>query len=333
MNSSSFRRRSRSASREEDRNEDPSASAIEEARPGNKRLEHQHRSRATGTRGSLELVKRLGGYRPDLRLRSARAVLPAIGQRQLGEAEHRHEWYGQVSQATSRRGPWHDAAQRRAVADRRSQPPPRKSPAAALHRSGPTSTASSTTRAGRPQADDPRQRRRRPAEDYATETMFAYDQEFLYIALQVQASRRQHVAPGEAAAARRRRRCASIASASCSTSTAITRRTITWKIDQRGCVREAAGATAAGTRAGSWPCTARRRCWQIEAAIPLGELTRRADHAEHRMGVQRGAGHAGPRRAELVAARGRAAAAGGDEPLAVPARPRLRVVPTNAEVP
>ena len=82
------------------------------------------------------------------------------------------------------------------------------------------------------------------------------------------------------------------------------------QIDQRGCVREDCWGDVSWNPKWFVAVKSTPSAWYIEAALPLQRTDRRTHRAEHGLGLQCGAHSAGPRRAGLVAAGRRAAAAG-----------------------
>jgi len=110
------------------------------------------------------------------------------------------------------------------------------------------------------------------AKEYTTEALFAYDQEFLYLAVKC-----RHPHGRQVAAVKTRPRDADVSPYDrISLLLDLDRDYTTYyhlQIDQRGCVREDCWGELRWDP--KWYVAVRSTadCWQVEAAIPLGELT------------------------------------------------------------
>ena len=211
--------------------------------------------------GSLDLETKLAALRPAVRRRPDDAVLPAAARRNLGDFETPQKWYTEFA-ARQPDGPWRQRRPGRAVAGQphRARRPSRSLPAArtdtrpfldgklddACWQDGAAAVAPATT----PPAT-------RPPDDYPTEVRLAYDHEFLYLAVRCRHPAGEQEQPAEAAThdadLRGHDRVSLLLDLDRDYATCFH-----LQVDQRGCVPRTAGATRRGTRAGSWPSTARR---------------------------------------------------------------------------
>jgi photosystem II stability/assembly factor-like uncharacterized protein len=221
---------------------------------------------------SLELGKKLRAFGPLFRDDPAMQFCLQAARRRLGEFKEAQDYYGWLKMGQAD-GPWREAALSELwVAERKGQPP---RPATACRQ---TST--------KPRLDgnfdDPCWQGLQPltlrnaAEDttkeYATEARFAYDREFLYIALRCKHPPGQRVEPVQ-----RRQRDEDLRPHDrVSILLDLDRDYSTYyhlQVDQRGCVCE----DCWGDRSWNprWFVAVRSAddAWQIEAAIPLAELT------------------------------------------------------------
>jgi hypothetical protein len=223
-------------------------------------------------RGSLELGNRLAA------LGSLHAGDPSIqfclqaARRQLGEFESAQEWY-RLFRDRQVDGPWRDAAAAELWLTNRTGPPPR--PVMFCRQ-----TAFRPLLDGR--FDDPCWRGHVPAvlrnavgdtvKDYPTEAWLAYDQDFLYLALRCRHQADRYVPPVKV-----RQRDADLRPYDrVSLLLNLDRNYSTYfhlQVDQRGCVFEDCWGDR--TWDPRWFVAVRsdRTGWQIEAAIPMVELT------------------------------------------------------------
>ena len=224
-------------------------------------------------KGSLELIKRLNGYGPVYGF-DPRVQFPLqAARRQLGEVAASNDFMTKFRKFAPA-GPWHDAAHAELWLSERGVSAPR-----GLARTRYTEV--------RPfldgKFDDPCWKDTKPLvldnavgdtkKSYATEAMFAYDQEFLYIALKCKHPVGQQVAP-----VKPRPRDADVDGFDrVSILLDMDRDYATYyhlEVDQRGCVRDSCWGDRGWNPRWFVAVHSTEDCWQIEAAIPLAELTR-----------------------------------------------------------
>jgi photosystem II stability/assembly factor-like uncharacterized protein len=224
-------------------------------------------------KGSLELIKRLGGYGPVYSFDPATQFCLQAAKRQLGDTAASNDFMTRFGKLVPT-GPWHDAARAERWLTDRSLPTPHR-----LARTRYTEV--------RPfldgKFDDPCWKDYKPLvldnavgdtkKAYATEAMFAYDQEFLYVALKCTHPVGQQVAP-----VKPRPRDADVdAFDRVSILLDLDRDRSTYyhlEVDQRGCVRDSCSGDRNWNPRWFVAVHSTDDCWQIEAAIPLGELVR-----------------------------------------------------------
>lgn len=222
-------------------------------------------------RGSLEIGKRLGAFGPLYAADPAMQFCLQSSRRHLGEANTR-EWYEKYVNHFPR-GPWHDAA------------------AAELWLTGgsgltPKRVAPCRLTDKRPYLDgnfdDPCWQNLKPlvlenavgdtAKQYPTEAWFAYDPDFIYIALRCQHPPEKHVPP-----VKDRPRDANLEPFDrVSILLDLDRDYGTYfqlQIDQRGCVREDCWGDVTWDPRWFVAVKSTPQGWCIEAAMPRGELT------------------------------------------------------------
>jgi photosystem II stability/assembly factor-like uncharacterized protein len=221
---------------------------------------------------SLDLGKRLAAFGPLFRSDPATQFCLQAARRRLGEFKEAQEYYAWLKTGQAD-GPWREAAAAELwVAERTGQPP---RPAAACRQ---TSTKPRLDGS----FDDPcwqgvqplvlRNAAEETAKEYPTEARFAYDREFLYIALRCKHPTGQRVEPVQ-----KRQRDEDLRPYDrVSILLDLDRDYSTYyhlQVDQRGCVCE----DCWGDRSWDprWFVAVRSTDdgWQIEAAIPLAELT------------------------------------------------------------
>ena len=223
-------------------------------------------------KGSVELIKRLGGYGPVYHYDPLAQFCLQSARRHLGEAGASNEAMTRYRKMVPA-GLWHDAAQAELWLSDRSLPTPRR-----LARTRYTEV--------RPfldgKFDDPCWKDWKPmvldnavgdtAKSYLTESMFAYDQEFLYVALKCKHPAGQQVAPMKP-----RPRDANVdAFDRVSILLDLDRDYATayqLEVDQRGCVRDSCWGDKGWNPRWFVAVHSTEDCWQIEAAISLGDLT------------------------------------------------------------
>jgi photosystem II stability/assembly factor-like uncharacterized protein len=224
-------------------------------------------------KGSVELAKRLGGYGSIYGFDPRAQFCLLSAKRQLGDVGASNDGMKKFSKFVTT-GPWHEAAVAELWLTDRSLPTPRR-----LARTRYTEV--------RPFLDgkfeDPCWKDWKPlvlsnaigdtTKGYVTEAMFAYDQEFLYVALKCKHPAGQQVAP-----VKPRPRDADVdAFDRVSILIDNDRDYSTYyhlEVDQRGCVRDSCWGDKSWNPRWFVAVHSTEDCWQIEAAIPLGELTR-----------------------------------------------------------
>jgi photosystem II stability/assembly factor-like uncharacterized protein len=229
-------------------------------------------SEAPPARHCLDFGKRLAGFGPLYAGDPAMQFCIQAARRQLGEGAAAQEWYGRFHKYIEQ-GPWHEAAGAERWLLSRATPAPRRLGRCILTEARPFLDGVFDDACWQNQT--PLRLANATAEtagDYATEVLFAYDQEFLYVALCCRHPRGQAVP-----VVKSRGRDAEMASFDrVSILLDLDRDYSTCyhlQVDQRGCVREDCwGDLSWNPR---WFVAARstENAWQIEAAIPLAELT------------------------------------------------------------
>jgi photosystem II stability/assembly factor-like uncharacterized protein len=224
-------------------------------------------------KGSLELSKRVDGFGPAYRLDPRTQLCLQAARRQLGEIGDAHDGMAKLRKIVPS-GPWHDAAHAELWLADRSLPTPRRLAHARYVEVRPFLDG---------KFDDPCWKDWKPVvlgnavgettKSYVTEAMFAFDQEFLYIALKCIHPAGQCVAP-----VKPRPRDAQVdAFDRVSILLDLDRDYTTYyhlEVDQRGCVRDSCWGDRSWNPRWFVAVHSTDDCWQIEAAIPLGELTR-----------------------------------------------------------
>ena len=223
-------------------------------------------------KGSLELTKRLAGFGPAYSFDAGTQFCLQAAKRQLGEIGASNDGMAKLRKFVPS-GPRHDAAHAELWLTDRSLPTPRR-----LARTRYTEV--------RPyldgKFDDPCWKDWKPlvlanavsdtTKAYLTEAMFAFDQEFFYIALKCKHPAGQRVAP-----VKPRARDADVdAFDRVSILLDLDRDYATYyhlEVDQRGCVRDSCWGDRSWNPRWFVAVHSTEDCWQIEAAIPLGELT------------------------------------------------------------
>lgn len=222
--------------------------------------------------GSRELSKRLGGYGPIHAFDPAMLLCAQSARRQLGEAGAAQDWFAKFRGVVPS-GPWHDAAQQELWLVQRDQAASRRIGRCRYTEVRPFLDG---------KFDDPCWQDAKPmvldnavgatTQEYATEAMFAFDQEFLYVALKCQHPAGQNVAP-----VKPRTRDAELEPFDrVGILLDLDRDYSTYyhlEVDQRGCVRDSCWGDANWNPRWFVAVHSTDTCWQIEAAIPLAELT------------------------------------------------------------
>jgi hypothetical protein len=194
-------------------------------------------------------------------------------RRQLGEAQAAAQWCGRLRNYASK-GAWYNAANAELWLQDRSGPPPRRLAVCRLTDQRPHLDG---------KFDDACWKGLKPlvlenaagttAEEYPTETMFTYDQEFVYVAL-----RCRHPRGKQAPLANKRPRDADLAAFDrVSILLDLDRDYATYfhlQVDQRGLVRDDCWGDLSWNPKWYVAAASDETSWTIEAAIPLGELTR-----------------------------------------------------------
>ncbi len=242
-------------------------------------------------RGSLEFASRLASFGPlyasdpsvQFCLQSARKQL---GAKEFGQAR---DWYGKFRNYLPR-GPWHDAAAAELWLEGRQGPPP-KPMALCPHINSPpfldgkldddcwkdakpTVLRNAIGKTG-PAEEDPAKKFAASDENsgkYATEAWLAHDAQYLYVALRCRHPAGQRLAP-----VKPRKRDADLKPYDrVSILLDLDRDYCTYfhlQIDQRGCLREDCWGDLSWNPRWFVAVHSTEDCWQIEAAIPLAELT------------------------------------------------------------
>ena len=223
-------------------------------------------------KGGLELSRRLSAFGALYATDPADQFCLHAAKRHLGDAQAAKEWYGRLRSYVSK-GPWYDAAQAELWLQDRTGPAPRRLAVCRLTDRRPHLDGN---------LDDACWKGQKPlvlenasgatADAYPTQARFAYDQEFLYIALHC-----KHPDGKQAPLVKNRSRDADLEPYDrVSILLDLDRDYATYyqlQVDQRGCVREDCWGDLSWNP--KWYVAARNDAtsWTIEAAIPLGELT------------------------------------------------------------
>jgi hypothetical protein len=223
-------------------------------------------------KGAPELMKRLAGYGSIYTLEPATQFCLQASKRQLGDIGASNEMMTRLRKVMPT-GPWHEAAASELWLTQRDQAQPRR-----LNRARYTEV--------RPyldgKLDDPCWQGAKPmllenavgdsAKDHVTEAMFAFDQEFLYVALRCTHPAGKFVAPQKP-----RPKDADLEPYDrVSILLDLDRDYATYyhlEVDQRGCVRDRCWHDKNWNPRWFVAVHSNETSWQIEAAIPLGELT------------------------------------------------------------
>ncbi len=224
-------------------------------------------------KGSLEIAKRLEKLGPLFVTDPALQFCVQASRRQLGDLKQPLEWYG-TFRLSLKDGPWYTAAAQELWLFNRLGPPPR-----------PTAVCRQAEQ--RPyldgKFDDPcwqnaqsqilQDAVQKTAKDYRTEVRLAYDQKFLYLAVRCQHPKGQRLPPVQA-----RPRDADLRPFDrVSLLLDLDRDYSTYfrlEIDQRGCVCEDCWGDRSWNPQWYVAIHSEEEWWQVEAAIPLHELTK-----------------------------------------------------------
>ncbi len=222
--------------------------------------------------GSLEVGERLAAYGPLFATDPSVQFCLQAARRNLGDFEGTKKWYTRFRDSQPA-GPWRDAAAAELWLTNRAGPPPKP---VALCRRTPA----------RPHLDghldEPCWQEVKPlvlhnavgatAKDYPTRVWLAYDQEYLYLALECHHPADRYVEPVKV-----RPRDADLrAFDRVSLLLDLDRDYTTYyhlQIDQRGCVCEDCWGDRSWNPRWFVAVRSEKTCWSAEAAIPLGELT------------------------------------------------------------
>jgi photosystem II stability/assembly factor-like uncharacterized protein len=223
-------------------------------------------------RGSLEIGKRLASYGPLFSSDPSMQFCLQAARRNLGDFAGAQDWYAKF-RAQTRSGPWADAAAAELWLNRRIGPAPK--PVTMSRR-----TEAKPYLDGK--LDDPCWQGIKPmvlrnvsgdtVKDYSTEAWFAHDDEYLYLALRCKHPAGQYVAPVKV-----RPRDADLRPFDrVSVLLDLDRDYSTYfhlQIDQRGCVREDCWGDVRWNPKWFVAVHSDPAGWQIEAAIPLNQVT------------------------------------------------------------
>ncbi len=223
-------------------------------------------------KGAPELMKRLSGYGSIHSFDPAMQFCLQSAKRQLGEVGASNSALDKFRKFVPS-GPWHDAAKAELWLTERSPNAPRRLSRARYTEVRPYLDG---------KLDDPCWQGAKPmvlenavgdsAKEHATEAMFAFDQEFLYVALKC-----THPAGKQVAPLKPRPRDAEMEPYDrVSILLDLDRDYATYyhlEVDQRGCVRDRCGNDKSWNPRWFVAVHSTETSWQIEAAIPLSELT------------------------------------------------------------
>jgi photosystem II stability/assembly factor-like uncharacterized protein len=221
---------------------------------------------------TLDYGKRLAGFGPLYASDPVTQFCLQSARRGLGDLKNPPEWFGKFKDYVPH-GPWHEAANAELWLAGRTPQMPRKLARCRLTDVRPHLDG---------KFDDPCWQDLKPlmldnavgdvAREYPTAAMLAYDQEFLYVALKCRHPRGKHIPPVKV-----RTRDADVEPYDrVSILLDLDRDYATYfhlQVDQRGCVREDCWGDVAWNPRWFVAIRSDEDSWQIEAAIPLGELT------------------------------------------------------------
>jgi photosystem II stability/assembly factor-like uncharacterized protein len=218
-----------------------------------------------------EWLRRLAGYGPIWSFEPGVQFCAQSARRNLGDMAGSQDAMTKFSKLVPS-GPWHDAAAAELWTVNRVLPPPRRLGQARYTEVRPFLDG---------KLDDPCWQNMKPlvlanavgktTEAYATEAMFAFDQEFLYVALKCTHPAGQKVAP-----AKLRPHDADLDAFDRVGILLDLDRDYTTcyhlEVDQRGCLRDSCWGDRSWNPRWFAAVHSTETCWQIEAAIPLSEL-------------------------------------------------------------
>jgi photosystem II stability/assembly factor-like uncharacterized protein len=223
-------------------------------------------------KGSTEWMRRLAGYGPIWSFDPRAQFCLQSARRQLGDMAASQDAMAKFRKFVPS-GTWHDAAAAELWTSNRVLPPPRRLGKARYTEVRPYLDG---------KFDDPCWQNMKPmvldnavgatTKEYVTEAMFAFDQEFLYIALKCTHPAGQQVAPVKP----RPRDAAVDPFDRVSILLDLDRDYATYyhlEVDQRGCLRDSCWGDKNWNPRWFVAVHSTETCWQIEAAIPLAELT------------------------------------------------------------
>jgi photosystem II stability/assembly factor-like uncharacterized protein len=225
--------------------------------------------------GSLEVGARLAAFGPLYASEPAMQFCLQSARRNLGDFEAAQKWYARFSSEHSE-GPWRDAALAEIWLANRTGPPPK--PVAVCRQ-----TAARPFLDGK--LDDPCWEGLKPLafrnatgetlKDYPTEAWFAYDDNYLYLALRCRHPEDRYVPPVKVrphdADLRPYDRVSLLLDLDRDYSTYFH-----LQVDQRGCVCDDCWGDRSWNARWFVAAHSEKTCWEIEAAIPFAELT--GDH-------------------------------------------------------
>jgi hypothetical protein len=223
-------------------------------------------------KGSLLLSKRLAHHGAMYQFEPATQLCLQAARRQLGEGGEAQKWLTTLTRSIPL-GPIHEAARSELWLADPANPRPRRIGRCRFTEVRPYLDG---------KFDDPCWQDWKPmildnsvgetASNHRTEAMFAWDPEFLYVALKC-----QHPTGGQVAPVKPRPRDAQVDPFDrVSILFDIDRDYATYyhlEVDQRGCVRDSCWGDRGWNPRWFVAVHSTQTCWQIEAAIPLGELT------------------------------------------------------------
>ena len=222
-------------------------------------------------KGSAELMKRLSAYGTPYAFDPRSQFCLQSAKRQLGDDGASFDWMGKFRKFVPE-GPWHEAAKAEMWLINRAETAPRRLGKVRYTEVRPLLDG---------KFDDPCWQNLKPmvldnavgdtTKAYTTEAMFAFDQDFLYVALKCTHPAGQQVAP-----VKPRPRDADVdAFDRVSILLDLDRDYSTYyhlEVDQRGCLRDSCWHDKNWNPRWFVAVQSNETSWQIEAAIPLGEL-------------------------------------------------------------
>jgi photosystem II stability/assembly factor-like uncharacterized protein len=235
-------------------------------------------------RGSLEFARRLAGFGPLFAADPAIQFCLQSSQRNLGNFDGPRKWYGKF-QTHFPKGPWHDAAAAELWLENRQGPPPK--PIASCRYTGTRPLLDGKlddacwqglkpielgNAVGSTAPDKAGSQAQAPRPDYPTQAWLAYDEKYIYIALRCQHPAGKRVPPVKG----RKRDADLTAYDRVSILLDLDRDYSTYfhlQVDQRGCLREDCWGDVGWNPRWFVAVHSTDTCWQIEAALPLSELT------------------------------------------------------------